>query len=364
MKPLLTSYPGLKENLAHIALGEFPTPVQKLDNLGRYLGTDGLYLKNDGLSALVYGGNKVRKLEFLLAEALDEGAKEVLTFGFAGSNHATATAFHSQKIGIRSISMLMPQPNARYVRQNLLMSYRSGAELHQYPDKKFLALGTMNQMIKHMVKNGKFPKIIPVGGTSPTGVAGFVNAALELKLQIREGLLPEPDKIYVATGTCGTAVGLMIGVKLAGLKSRVVPVRVTDSQYVNINIICNLFNKTISFLREKDPTFPNLKISKDEIELKEDFFGQKYALFTEEGINAISLIEEKEGIKLDGTYTGKALAGLSSDLRNGSLKDEVILFWNTYNNRDFSHLISDIDYHDLPGVFHRYFEEGFQGEFG
>ncbi|MCD4783521.1 MAG: pyridoxal-phosphate dependent enzyme [Candidatus Eremiobacteraeota bacterium] len=360
MRPLLISYPGLKEKLSHIDLGEFPTPVQKLDNLGRYLGNDDIYLKNDGLSAPVYCGNKVRKLEFLLAEALDEGAKEVLTFGFAGSNHATATAFYAEKIGIKSISMLMPQPNARYLRKNLLMSYRAGAELHQYPDKKFLALGTINEMIKHMVKRGQFPKIIPAGGSSPPGVAGFINAAMELKIQIREGLLPEPDKIYVPMGTGGTAVGLMIGVKLSELKTRIIPVRVIDSQYANEDIVCNLFNKTISFLREKDPTFPHLKISKEEIELKEGFFGQEYALFTQEGMNAVRLLDDKEGIKLDGAYTGKAFAGLLSDLKKGKLKDEVVVFWNTYNNRDLSHLISNIDYHDLPEVFHGYFEEDLQ----
>ena len=312
------------------------------------------------MSAPIYGGNKVRKLEFLLAEALDREMQEVLTFGFAGSNHATATAFYAEKVGMRSISMLMPQPNAKYVRRNLLMSYRSGAELHQYPDKKFLAVGTMNQMIKHFTRSGKFPMIIPVGGSSPRGVAGFINAGMELKIQIREGLMPEPDKIYVPLGTGGTAVGLMIGMRLTGLKSRIVPVRVIDSQYANREVIFNLFNNTVSFLRDKDPTFPRLKISREEIGLKEGFFGKQYALFTEEGMNAVMLMESKEGVELDGTYTGKAFAGLLNDLKNDKLKDEVILFWNTYNNRDFSHLISDVDYHNLPAVFHRYFEEDFQ----
>jgi 1-aminocyclopropane-1-carboxylate deaminase/D-cysteine desulfhydrase-like pyridoxal-dependent ACC family enzyme len=123
MIPLFKQYPKLEEKLPYISLGEFPTPVQKLERLGMELGVGNLYTKRDDLSGRLYGGNKPRKLEFILGDVLRSGAKEVITFGGAGSNHALATAIYSRQAGLKSISMLMPQPNARYVRNNLLVLY-------------------------------------------------------------------------------------------------------------------------------------------------------------------------------------------------------------------------------------------------
>jgi D-cysteine desulfhydrase len=130
MIPLFKQYPLLREKLPYVSLGEFPTPVQKLDRIGRDLGMSRLYIKRDDLSGRIYGGNKVRKLEFLLGNTLKANAKEVMTFGGAGSNHALATAIYARQIGLKGISMLMPQPNAHCVRRNLLIGYHCGAELH------------------------------------------------------------------------------------------------------------------------------------------------------------------------------------------------------------------------------------------
>ena len=138
MIPLFEHYHLLAHKLPYVSLGEFPTPVQKLNQLGRQLGLDNLFIKRDDLSGKVYGGNKIRKLEFLLGDALRIGAKEVLTFGSAGSNHALATAIYARQLGLKSISMLVPQPNAHYVRRNLLMSYHCGAELHLYSNIRFI----------------------------------------------------------------------------------------------------------------------------------------------------------------------------------------------------------------------------------
>ena len=117
MIELFKNYPLLKEKLPYISLGNFPTPVEKLEKMGSKLGLDNLYIKRDDISGTTYGGNKVRKLEFVLGQALKSGVKEVMTFGFAGSNHALATAVYANKLGLRSISMLFPQPNAYYVRK-------------------------------------------------------------------------------------------------------------------------------------------------------------------------------------------------------------------------------------------------------
>ena len=360
MIPLFEHFPLLRDKLPYRALGEFPTPVEKLAQLGENIGLEQLYIKRDDVSAKLYGGNKVRKLEFLLGHALQTRAKEVLTFGFAGSNHAVATAIYAHHVGLKSISLLMPQPNAYYLRRNLLMSYYSGAELHQHRNVPLVALGTMYQLLRHKLKYGSFPNVIAAGGSSPLGVIGFVNAAFELKNQIARGELPEPDRVYVALGTTGTAVGLMLGLKAANLKSRVIPVRVADEQFANVRKMVKLFRATNSFLCALDPAFPHVELAEREINIRHEFFGPQYALFTREGMDAVHRMKQTEGIKLDGTYTGKALAALIHDVENQEVKNEVLLFWNTYNARDLSEYTAAVDYHHLPRAFHPYFEEEVQ----
>jgi len=360
MIPLFEHYPQLEDKLPYVSLGEFPTPVEKLGRLGRDIGLDHLYIKRDDVSGKVSGGNKVRKLEFLLGKALRAKVKEVFAFGFAGSNHAVATAIYARQVGLKSLSMLMPQPNAHYVRRNLLMSHYCGAELHQHRNIPFLTVGTIYQLLRHKLKYGCFPQIIPAGGSSPLGVTGFVNAAFEFKEQIVRGEMPEPDCIYVVLGTMGTAVGLILGLKAANLKSRVISVRVVDEKFGNVRKMVKLFHETNSFLCSLDPSFPKFEFSEKDIDIKHSFFGQRYALFTEEGMEAVTRMEKSEGIKLDGTYTGKAFAALIDDVEKQDLRDKVVLFWNTYNSRDFSAAITTVDYRRLPRCFHRYFEEEVQ----
>jgi 1-aminocyclopropane-1-carboxylate deaminase/D-cysteine desulfhydrase-like pyridoxal-dependent ACC family enzyme len=360
MIPLFKHYPQLKDKLPYISLGEFPTPVEKLEQLGKGMGINHLFIKRDDLSGKVYGGNKIRKLEFLLGYALRTRVKEVLTFGFAGSNHALATAIYAQQLGLKSISMLMPQPNAEYVRRNLLMSHCCGTELHQYRNMSLLTAGTLYQLLRHKLKYGCFPLIVAAGGSSPLGVTGFVNAAFELKEQIMEGKIPEPDLIYVALGTVGTAVGLILGLKALNIKSRIISVRVVDKKFANARKMVKLFHKTNSFLYSIDSSFPRLEFSEKDIDIRHDFFGQQYALFTEEGMKAVTFMKNHAGIKLDGTYTGKAFASLIDDSEKQVLKKKVVLFWNTYNSRDFTDILTTVDYHKLPQCFHRYFENEVQ----
>ena len=167
MIPLFERYPLLRDKLPHVLLGEFPTPVQKLERLGVDLGVNHLYIKRDDLSGKVYGGNKPRKLEFLLGNALRSNVKEVMAFGGAGSNHALATAIYAQQVGLKSISMLMPQPNAQYVRRNLLMSHYCGAELHlcgaeleSRRNMPLVFLATTCQVLRHRLRSGHSPQLI------------------------------------------------------------------------------------------------------------------------------------------------------------------------------------------------------------
>jgi len=365
--PLFEQFPLLQEKLAYVPLGEFPTPVQELKRLGMELGIGPFYIKRDDLSGKLYGGNKPRKLEFILGNALRSGAKEVITFGGAGSNHALATAIYAQQVGLKSISMLMPQPNAQYVRRNLLMSHYYDAELHlcgaeleSVRTMPLIYLATTYQLLRGRLKWGRFPQLIPPGGSSPLGAIGFVNAALELKKQITNGEMPEPEYIYVACGTMGTAAGLTLGLRGAKLNSRVVSVRIASEKFVNTRRMIKLINKTNSLLYSLDTSFPRFEFPEADVDIRHDYFGKRYGLFTKEGMEAVSLMREREGIKLDGTYTGKTLAALIGDAKTGSLRGRTVLFWNTLNSRDFSDVISSIDYHNLPHDFHRYFEAEMQ----
>lgn len=358
--PLFQNYPLLRVKLPYISIGQLPTPIERLKRLGEEIGVSHLYIKRDDLSGELYGGNKVRKLEFLLGHALQNNAKEVLTFGFAGSNHALATAIYARKLGMKSISILMPQPNAHYVRRNLLASYYYRAELHQYRNIPIVASGTIYQLLRHKLKSGSFPMVIPAGGSSPLGAVGFVNAAFELREQIKQGKISEPDYIYVALGSTGTAAGLMLGLKTANLRSRVICVPVAAEKFINARRAAQLHNRISYYLHSIDHSFLEFELTEKDMNIKHDYYGKGYAHFTVQGMAAVGLIKHTEGIELEGTYTGKTLACLMDDAQNGNLKDKVVIFWNTHNSRDFSNSISNMDYRNLPKCFHRYFQEDVQ----
>jgi 1-aminocyclopropane-1-carboxylate deaminase/D-cysteine desulfhydrase-like pyridoxal-dependent ACC family enzyme len=157
----------------------------------------------------------------------------------------------------------MPQPNAQYVRNNLLMGYYCGAELHScgtalesIRNMPLVYLATLYQLLHCRLKSGCFPHLIPPGGSSHLGVIGFVNAALELEKQITNGEMPEPEYIYVACGTMGTAAGLILGLRAAKLDSRVVSVRVTSEKFVNTRGMIKLISNTNSLLHSLDASFP------------------------------------------------------------------------------------------------------------
>jgi D-cysteine desulfhydrase len=202
--------------------------------------------------------------------------------------------------------------------------------------------------------------MIPPGGSSPLGNCGYVNAAFELKEQIDKGELPEPDLIYLPTGTMGTATGLILGLKALGLKSRVIPVQVVDKKFTNKVALYALLQSTSNYLTSLDPTFPSAPPEIDELFMEGGYYGDQYGLYTEQGMEAVRLIDRHEGIKLEGTYTGKTFAAFLNDTARPKMKDKTILFWNTFNSRDLSAFASNVDYRDLPKPFHSYFTEDVQ----
>lgn len=351
---LFQFHPQLASRLPRVALGCFPTPVQPLVLADESIKAGRLYIKRDDLSGLHYGGNKVRKLEFLLADALRAGAKEVVTLGFAGSNHALATAIYANQLGLRCTSLLMPQVNAHYVRRNLLASHRHGARLMPCANLLTLSLRLLFKLARPGVR------LIPAGGSCPLGVIGYVNAAFELKEQIIAGEIPEPDFIYVPMGSMGTSAGLILGLKAAGLKSQVIAVRVIEEKFANVAKMRRLLDATQALLRRSDPGFPQVKISASDLNIREDCLGEGYARFTEKAVRAAEIMRQATGIHMNGSYSAKAFSALLDDAKRQVLKDKTTLFWNTYNSRDQSAATVGVDYRQLPRGFHRYFEQEVQ----
>ncbi len=360
MLTLFEEYPELSGRVPHVPLATLPTPVQPLSALGKALGLERLYVKRDDLTGPVYGGNKLRILEFALGKALRDGKKTVMTFGAAGSTHTLATALYAKPFGLETVCMMMPQVNARYVRRNLLLTHVQGAEFHYYPNIPLMVTGALALLVRKTLRGQGMPHIIPPGGSNALGVLGHVNAAFELARQIKEGQMPEPDFLYVACGSMGTSVGLALGILLAGLRTRVMAIRVTPMGFVSLKKAQRFFHGANRLLHTACAGIPQVPFSSDAYTLRHDFFGEEYALFTRESVQAVRLAGETENLKLEGTYTGKAFAALMADAREGRLADKTVLFWNTTNSNDFSNDIAPLDYKTLPKSLHRYFEQDVQ----
>lgn len=324
-------------------LAQLPTPIRCLGQLKGHQLCRQLSMKADNLSGAVYGGNKIRKLEFLLGEALDEGRKSVITYGAAGSNHALATAVCCQAVGLRAISILAPQETSDHVRKNLLMGHAVGAELHlcnsftEFPEK------TQEIVTICTKRDGIAPAIIPAGGSNATGALGFVNAAFELAQQ------EMPNVIYLPMGTGGTLAGLLVGLKLAGLTARVEAIRVVDQSFRSTIHILDLCHQVCNKLGIEP------QVTKADINIRDEFFGEDYGVPTPEGQAAVKQFKQEEDIALENTYTGKTVAALLHDLKTGQLQNKRVLYWNTLNSRNFSKAIKYEDFHSLPENFHPLF---------
>ena len=259
--PHLTSLP-------RAPLATLPTHLTPLAT--PYLPIRHLSIKRDDLTSPTYGGNKVRKLEFLLGQAQAERRKAVITFGAYGSNHALATAVHARALGIEPHAILSPQVPTAYVRATVLAHAGLGTVLH--PIEGFDGADAKEQLTEQLSKrDGCEPLVIPMGGSSALGAVGFVDAALELTEQAR------PDVVYLAGGTLGTAVGLAVGFAAAGVATRVVAVRVTPATVANEAVIARLASETIELLRNHEPSFPALAPSDLALTLREGFYERGYA---------------------------------------------------------------------------------------
>jgi 1-aminocyclopropane-1-carboxylate deaminase/D-cysteine desulfhydrase-like pyridoxal-dependent ACC family enzyme len=363
-RPLVfKEFPGLRERVGWVELGEYPTPVERMSGTCAAEGIDAMYIKRDDLSSPFYGGNKVRKLEFILADARAKGHDSLITFGAVGSNHVLATVIHGERLGMATTAVLMPQPNAAYVRKNLLLDYAHGARFVVTSSPLHQPLGFARGMADGFDRRTRsFPYFIPPGGSNVLGTLGYIDGAFELKSQVDAGLLPEPDFIFATYGSGSTAAGLILGARLAGLRSEVVPVRVVEKIVCNRRVLAYHVNAAARFISRCGGRGPVKPVHPRDMLFIDDFGGPTYALFTPEGIEAVEKARTCDDIKLEGTYTGKTFAAALDFLHRNRLEKRPCLFWNTYSSAELYQSVEDIDYHLLPEGVHRYFTEPLQEE--
>ncbi len=331
MHSLSDIFPLLVQALAPLSLATHPTPVKPLPNLSATTSNQNLYLKQDNLTSTLYGGNKTRKLEFLLADAKRKSAQTVVTMGGIGSNHLLATALHAQTQGLKTVGVVFPQPETESVRKNLLADRGAGVELVCIPSKYLLPAYVARTLMSLRLREGRKPLLIPGGGSNPLGTLGFVNAALELSAQVKSGLLPEPESIFIPYGSGGTAAGLSLGLQLSGLKTRVVAVRVIDRLIANRTKLMMQIGSTAHYLTgHGDQTARPAGIGKN-LEIRQGYIGQGYGHPTDAAEQAVEMFKKEEGENLEFTYTGKAAAAFLDEARTTTAP---LLFWNTYSSAD------------------------------
>ncbi len=332
---LARRFPLLVERLRPIPRADLPTPVARCERLGRAVGHGRLYVKRDDLTSPLYGGNKPRKLEFLLAEALRRGARTVVTMGALGSNHLLATAIHGREVGLRTVGVVFPQPLTEHVQHNLWADRAVGVELVRTRSKYLLPVAVAATLLRLRLAEGRAPALVPGGGSNALGSLGFVNAGLELAGQVAAGELPEPEAIFVALGTGGTAAGLALGLRLGGLRSRVVAVRVIDALLANRPRLLHRLGEIARLCHSRDGLPPPARLG-DNLELEHGFIGGGYGAPTPLGEAAMRLFAGEEGLRLEPTYTAKTAAAF---LAHAQRTRGPLLYWHTLSSADLGDLV-------------------------
>lgn len=333
--PLFERYPQLARRFAREPILNGPTPIEPAPALGDAIGYSALWIKRDDMSAGEYGGNKPRKLEYLLARARAEGAAAVVTMGGIGTNHGLATAVYARRLGLKCHLVLFDQPVTKTVQRNIRLFRHFGATCHYAGGYAKTAWLVAKELAASRLYGDAPTALIPGGGSNALGTIGFIDAALELARQVEQGLLPEPRFVFCAVGSCGTYAGLVAGIKLARLRTRVVGIRVVDRLVVNHGAILRMANGALGLLRDAGADMGSVHVTDDDITLLHDHFGGEYGCVTDEARAAVELCARHD-IGIETTYTGKAFAGMTAFLRNHSARLGPAVFWNTYNSVDLS----------------------------
>lgn len=341
---LEVAFPTLRNTLQRVALTDPPTPLESADTLAATLCLDALQIKRDDQSGPIYGGNKVRKLEYLFGDAMHQSCDSIVTFGAIGSNHALATAIYATGLGLNCHVVMTEQAVTPYIVQTLRYHALLGTHL-ELADGYDGSVDIADRLASHHPGGADKLYRIPWGGSSSLGSLGFVNAGFELASQCGDAV---PDVIYVACGTMGTVAGLALGLRLAGLETRIEAIGVTPRSLTTSDRIENLTVTANRELHAIDKTIPVFDDPMINVVLRDEFFGPGYAKATPECTEAVELIQKTEGITLETTYTGKALAALIHDARSQRLAGRRVVFWNTYNSRPYPSAVNDTPGLSLP----------------
>jgi len=318
--------------LPHVRLGTPPTAVRRLEGLSA--GGADVWVKDEGAYGDGgWGGNKVRKLEWLLPDAVRRGRDTVLTFGALGTNHGLATALYARDLGLRAAVAVVDQPLDEHVERQFGLLCRSGASVYRTHTKARTAAALPIILARHTAASGGTPPyVFPAGGSSPVGVLGTVEAALELAAQVRAGQLPEPSHVVTAVGTGGTAAGFALGFALAGLRTRVHAVVVNDTLRLDEAQMLRLARRTSALLRRRGARLGPLLLGPGHLVVDRGELGPGYGIPTGTSADAIAIGGE-HGVHLDPVYTGKAMAALLAAGRAGRYGRGPVLLLRTHGPR-------------------------------
>ena len=315
-----------------IPLATLPTPLHEArrlrDALGGPTACPRILIKRDDLTALGMGGNKARKLEFLVADALAQGATTLVTTGATQSNHARMTAAAACRTGLRSVLVLTTRVSDPAPEGNLLLDGLFGATVHyvQATDA-MLAVGDDEAVVARVVEEeraeGRTAYVIPVGGSSGIGTLGYVAGTLELVEQLA-AMDVRPSRLYYASGSRGTQAGLTLGARLTGAAYALYGVAVSAGEPEKVERARRIANEAAARLGVTD------RLTHEDLFTDQGFIGEGYGIPTDAALDAIALLARTEAILLDPTYTGKAFAALVRHVRAGELDPtEPVVFLHT-----------------------------------
>jgi 1-aminocyclopropane-1-carboxylate deaminase/D-cysteine desulfhydrase-like pyridoxal-dependent ACC family enzyme len=302
-----------------LEIGVYPTPVERLSSLST--ATSSLWIKRDDLSNPMYGGNKVRKLAHLLADAKSRRKTRVVTVGGVGSHHVLATGIFGKLAGLHVDAALLSQPCSPHVLETIRATAAQGVGL--FPAGSYSEAA---DLLEAWVARGAY--YIPAGGSNRLGTLGVLDAALELAAQVHAGQLPEPDLIVVPLGSGGTAAGLLAGVAQAGLASRVLAVTVAEPP----ELFAHKTRALAKTLVERS-AWPRVE---SHLEIETSYLGDGYGHATAAGTSA-TREAAKLGITLDDTYTAKAFAAALA--RVALSRERTILYWQTLSSAPLAPLL-------------------------
>ncbi|MBN8654496.1 MAG: D-cysteine desulfhydrase family protein [Anaerolineae bacterium] len=317
--------------IARLNFAHLPTPIEELPNLSKALNGPRIFVKRDDQTGLAFGGNKTRKLEFLIAEAREQGADLLISGGAMQSNHCRQTAAAAARYGFEC-KLVLTGVKPQQATANLLLDQLFSAEIITVEDRAFRDQ-TLQKTFDDAVAAGKKPYLVPYGGSSPTGAMGYTFAMEELMKQINgdlggfqnlRGLECGFDWIVFGTSSGGTHAGLVLGQRLFGYTGKVLGISIDEPEEELKSHVSDLASRASEKLGER------IQFSRSDVLATEDYCQAGYGVFGEGEREAIHLFAKHEGLLLDPVYTGRAAAGMIDLIRKGFFKkDETILFWHT-----------------------------------